>query len=82
MEKHRSKESLVQKARQEVSIESVGSRLQTRKKKSREDLMLHQIIEEENFKPSPRFKVPVTKRKQLKPQHLFDAGFDLHVTAR
>jgi len=79
LEKHRSKESLVSKARAEVSTESVGGRIQARKKKSKEDLILHQIIEEESFKPSPRFKIPVSKRKPLKPQQLFETGYDFHV---
>mmetsp|Transcript_2033 Transcript_2033/g.4645 ORF Transcript_2033/g.4645 Transcript_2033/m.4645 type:complete len:178 (-) Transcript_2033:2401-2934(-) len=81
MEKHRSKESLVIKARQEVSSESYGSKLVQRgKKRSKEDLMLQQINEEDNYKPSPRLKVAVTKRKPLKPQQLYDSGYDMHVS--
>jgi hypothetical protein len=82
MEKHRSKESLVSKARQEVSSDSIASRLQPRKKRSKEDLNLHQINEEEAHKPSPRFKIPVTKRKPLRPQQLFEVGFDFHVRSK
>jgi hypothetical protein len=78
MEKHRSKESLVNKARQEVSAESVGSRMQTRKKKDD----LRQIIEEDSCKPSSRIKAPMTKRRALRPQQLFETGFENTVSPR
>lgn len=80
MEKHRSKEIIAMKPRHEIPLDTVGGRLNQRKKRSKEDLIMHQINEEEAFKPSPRFKAPTTKRKPLKPQQLYDAGYDSHTT--